>query len=318
MNKFIILPIDLRLFDEGAGAEGGTTGGQSVAQTDDSGDLSKIKFGKQEAQEQKPAKAEGEDGGSAAGSVEAQTQGAEDISAEFKALIAKGGKYAEPFRKEFQRIFDDRHKDAKGTAEKLKKVQPLLDTLAAKYGLQEADPDKLSEEIDRDKAFWEAAAEKAGYDNVEAYRKAVKLQNENARLARAVEERDTEQRQIRQIQDWAAGAQELLSSGDYEFDVLTELKNPDVRRLLMAGIPFRTAYETAHLDDIKTTVAKNTAASTEKRMADNVRAKGSRPKENGANSSAGVSFNPADPSTWSDGQFKEVLRRVKAGEEIKL
>ena len=113
-------------------------------------------------------------------------------------------------------------------------------------------------------------------------------------------------------------AKELQDTGDYQFDPLIELKNPDMQRLLQAGIPFRTAYESVHMDDIKANIAKAAATSTEKRVVDTVRAKGIRPKENGASGGAGVSFNPADPDTWTDEQFKEVWRRVKAGEEIKL
>lgn len=312
MRDFYLLKADLRLFDgEGAaGGEAGNTGSQSGGQTDNTGDITKIKFGKQE----QPA----DKGGSDAGSGTNKETKPEDAEAEFRALVGKGGKYAEAFTKQFQTAFNDRFKDAKGNEERLAKVQPLLDTLAAKYGMEDADPDKLFTAIDQDTTFWEDAAGKAGFDDADQYRQFAKLQRDNARMNEAMQQRDAAERMQQQVQTWAADAMELKNSGDYDFDPVTELKDPDVRKLLKAGIPFRSAYETVHMDEIKTMIAKRASSSTEKRVVDNVRAKGTRPRENGSASGAGVSFNPADPSTWTDAQFKEVLRRVKSGEEIKL
>ena len=311
-SNFKLLPIKLHLFDgegAGAGGEGGAQAGATGAQTDGqsaSGDLSTLKFGKSD-----------DKGGSPAAGGSTQTPAA-DPDAEFKALIGKDGKYKDAFEKQFQAVFDRRFKGVKADQERLTKVQPLIDSLASKYGIEDGDPDKLSAALEQDTSFWEAAAEKAGYEDVDTYRKVVKLQADNARFQRAEQERQQEQQIAQQVQTWAQQAKELQDTGDYDFDPLAELKHPDMQRLLQAGIPFRTAYESVHLDDIKTNIAKKAADSTEKRVVDTVRAKGIRPKENGASGGAGVSFNPADPDTWTDEQFKEVWRRVKAGEEIKL
>jgi hypothetical protein len=309
---FNLLPITLDLFDgEGAGAGGEAGGNQAGAVTQQAsgqpatGDLSTLKFGKTD-----------DKGGSSAAGGNTQTQA--DLDAEFKALIGKDGKYKDAFEKQFQSVFDRRFKNVKADQERLGKLQPLIDSLSAKYGINDGDPDKLSQAIDQDTSFWQEAAERAGFDDVAQYREFSRLQQENARFQEMQQQANAEKQIEQQVQTWAQQAKELQDSGDYEFDAFTELKNPDMQRLLQAGIPFRTAYESVHMDDIKTIIAQRTAQSTEKRVVDTVRAKGVRPKENGAAGSAGVSFNPADPRTWTDDQFKEVLRRVKAGEEIKL
>ena len=308
---FKLLPVTLDLFDgegAGAGGEGGAQAGGTGAQTDGqsaSGDLSTLKFGKTD------------EGGSPAAGGSTQTP-ATDPDAEFKALIGKDGKYKDAFEKQFQAVFDRRFKNVKADQERLTKIQPIIDSLASKYGIEDGDPDKLSEALDQDTTFWEEAAEEAGFDDVKQFRQFRQLQAENARFQDAQRQAEAEKQIEQQVQTWAQQAKELQDAGDYQFDPLTELKNPDMQRLLQAGIPFRTAYESVHMDDIKQSIAKAAATSTEKRVVDTVRAKGVRPKENGASGGAGVSFNPADPDTWTDDQFKEVWRRVKAGEEIKL
>ena len=311
-RTFKLLFIDLTLFDgegaaaggDGGGNQAGSTGAQTVGQSA-TGDLSTLKFGKTD------------EGGSPAAGGSTQTP-ATDPDAEFKALIGKDGKYKDAFEKQFQAVFDRRFKNVKADQERLAKLQPLIDSLASKYGIEDGDPDKLSAALDQDTTFWEEAAEKAGFDDVKQYRMFQQLQAENARFQDAQRQAEAEKQIEQQVQTWAQQAKELQDAGDYQFDPLTELKNPDMQRLLQAGIPFRTAYESVHMDDIKQSIAKTAATSTEKRVVDTVRAKGVRPKENGASGGAGVSFNPADPDTWTDDQFKEVWRRVKAGEEIKL
>jgi hypothetical protein len=313
-RNFKLLFIDLTLFDgegaaaggDGGGNQAGSTGAQTVGQSA-TGDLSTLKFGKTD-----------EGGGSAAGSKGTQTPTSDDIDAEFKALIGKDGKYKDAFERHFQSVFDRRFKGAKADQEKLEKYQPVMDSLAAKYGIEDADPDKLSAALEQDTAFWQEAAERAGFEDVQQYREFSRLQQENARFQAQQQAAAEQQQMLQKIQGWARDAKDLLDSGDYQFDPVAEIKNPQMFNLLDAGVPFRNAFEAVHIDEIKNVVAQKTAASTEKRVVDNVRAKGARPRENGAQSSSGVSFNPADPSTWTDAQFDEVLRRVKAGEEIKL
>ena len=179
---FKLLPVTLDLFDgegAGAGGEGGAQAGGTGAQADGqsaSGDLSTLKFGKTD------------EGGSPAAGGSTQTP-ATDPDAEFKALIGKDGKYKDAFEKQFQAVFDRRFKNVKADQERLRNLQPLIDSLASKYGIEDGDPDKLSEALDQDTTFWEEAAEKAGFDDVKQYRMFQQLQAENARFQDAQRDR---------------------------------------------------------------------------------------------------------------------------------
>lgn len=289
---YLIYPVCLRLFDGDGGELGGDTqtGGQSAA-----GDLSEMPLGKTE--------------GSDAGSDTSSTEKPEDKAAKFRELIK--GEYKDVYTKEFEKIFDRRFKAAKENEERLNSYTPIFDKLMARYGVE--DVSALDAAIDSDTNFWEEAAEKAGMD-VNSFRQFTKLQRENARFAQAQQQQEAQKRMAAQVQQWAADAEALKASGDYDFDIRSELQNPEVRRLLMAGAGFRAAYEATHMEDIKRSVA----AKAEKKTVDNVRAKGMRPAENGSATSTGISFNPGDPATWTDAQIDEAIRRAKRGETIKL
>ena len=71
------------------------------------------------------------------------------------------------------------------------------------------------------------------------------------------------------------------------------------------------------MDEIKAGVAQNTARKTEKQVVDGIRAKGSRPAENGTSSQSAFTVKD-DPHKWTKQDRAEVARRVARGETIKL
>ena len=87
--------------------------------------------------------------------------------------------------------------------------------------------------------------------------------------------------------------------------------------MLRAGVPVRDAYEVSHLGDIQARNAAKAAAEMEKRVMDNVRAKGMRPNENGTTSQPGVIVKN-DPSKFTKADREEIARRVRRGERIVL
>ena len=107
--------------------------------------------------------------------------------------------------------------------------------------------------------------------------------------------------------------------GDYpEFDLRREVaENPRFIAMLRAGVPVRDAYEVSHLGDIQARNAAKAAAEMEKRVMDNVRAKGMRPNENGTTSQPGVIVKN-DPSKFTKADRAEIARRVRRGERIVL
>lgn len=294
--RFLILPAILNLFDGEGGQLGGDSqsGGQTAAGGDD---VSKLTLGKADKPEAGPD----------AGDKGSETP--KDKAAKFRELIK--GEYKDVFAQEFQKAFDRRYAQAKQTEERLNAQTPILDKLMARYGVD--DISKLDAAIDSDSTFWDEAASRAGMD-VDSYKRFAKLQRDNAALMRAQQERENDMRIAQQIQKWATDAEAFKAAGVYDFDVREELGNPDMRRLLQAGVSFQAAYEATHMEEVKRAIAQKSV----KQTVDNVRAKGQRPAEVGAAASTGVSFNPGDPATWSNEQIDEAIRRAKRGERIVL
>ncbi|MEG1562872.1 MAG: hypothetical protein RR365_03975 [Bacteroides sp.] len=329
MKHFTLLDITLNLFDGGAATGGEGAGaaaptGQSAEGTQKagtqtpgssrrgkSGGLDNVVYGKPTG-----AEAQGGEGGvteqegSDAGGKESKlTQ--EEKRAKFRELVDT--EYKDEYAQEFQTAFDRRFKEARETQEQMQKQRPILDSLMAKYKIEDGDISKLNQAIEKDDAYWSAAAEEAGM-TVEQYKQFQKLQRENVAFRNAQRQSQSRQAAQQQLLKWQSDGEDVKT--DYpDFDFTMEAKNPQFLSMLKAGVPVKHAYEVAHLDDIKGTVAKTTAQQTEKKVVDGIRAKGSRPTENGVSSQSGVIYKP-DVSKLSKKDRAEIARRAARGEEI--
>lgn len=335
-NK-LLYPITLGLFDGGAaaggagagaaaGASGGGDAGTATGDTTNagsastrrgkSGEYANVVFGKAPA---------GEDSGTGGGAQQTQPHAAgdgnskgEDLSKEFRDLV--NGKYKDAYAAEVQRIINRRFGEDKTKDAQLAAQQPIIDTLMRRYGITDGDVSKLSSAIDGDEAMSDVLfgreAEAHGM-SVPQYREYVRIQQENESLRREEAARRQEQRANEQFNDWIRQATEVASVYP-EFDLQAELKNnPRFIAMLRSGVPVRHAYEVSHLDDILAGTARNASAAAEKRVTDNIRAKGMRPTENGTISQPG-SVRKDDPSKWTKADRAEVIRRVARGEKITL
>jgi myosin heavy subunit len=329
MKHFTLLDIALNLFDGGAASGGEGTGaaaptGQSAegaqkagtqapgsSRRDKSGGLNNVVYGKQAGAEAQGGEAgtAGQEG-SDAGSKENKLT-PEEKRAKFRELVDT--EYKDEYAQEFQTAFDRRFKEAREMQERMQRTQPILDSLMAKYKIEDGDISKLNEAIEKDDAYWSAAAEEAGM-TVEQYKQFQKLQRENVSFRNAQRQSQSRQAAQQQLLKWQSEGEGVKS--DYpDFDFATEAKNPQFLSMLKAGVPVKHAYEVAHLDDIKGTVAKTTAQQTEKKVVDGIRAKGSRPTENGVSSQSGVIYKP-DVSKLTKKDRAEIPRRAARGEEI--
>lgn len=279
---------DLQRFN--GGAAGGAGGGSGAGDGAASG-------GAQPGQEATPA------------AGEQVTKTPEQMEADFKALIS--GEYKDQFTKETQRIIDRRFRQARTTQEQLQgqidSHQPIIDLLAARYGVEDGDVGKIQQALESDSAVWERAADDAGM-TVEQYRKMQRLELENSRLRES--QRKTLEEKIVQtrLSKWHEEGEELKK--DYpNFSLEEESKNRAFKAMLWAGLPVRNAYESLHMDEIRDNISKKSA----KKMADTVRANGSRPSENGG--SSGVSYT-TDPAKMTKAQREELAKRAMRGEVI--
>lgn len=245
--------------------------------------------------------------------VETTSDTLEDKRKAYRKMIE--GEYKDFYTEDTQRIIDRRFRETRNLEQQVSKQQPILDMLMQRYKIADNDLGKLSQAIENDDIYWNQAAEEAGM-SVEQYKQFQKLQRENARLLQAQRQRQNQQAAQQQLNQWYAEAEEM--KGAYpSFDLAKESQDREFLSMLKAGVPVKLAYEVKHMDEIKAGVAQNTAKQTEKQVVEGIRAKGSRPSENGTSSQSGFTVK-GDVSKWSKKDRAEIAKRVARGETIKL
>lgn len=314
---------NLQLFGEGGGAAGGEGAGAGAADgvagnpatTGKSGKaarnpLADVQYGK--APEAEEAQQQGE-----VAQKESAQQAAVDPDKAFEQLIK--GEYKDAFAKRTQRIIDDRFKHAKGLEAQVQQMEPMLQMLAERYGLE--DPKDL-------KAIMKAMEDDDGYYEEEAMRRDMsvaqlkqmkQMERENAQFKRAQAEQERQQNADRIYQGWLQQSEQVKQAYG-NFDLRSEIGNPETGErfmgLLRSGIDVKTAYEVIHKDDIIGGAMAYTAQQTEKRVTDSIRARGMRPTENGSSGNAAAVVRKADVNTLTRKDRDEIARRVMRGEKI--
>lgn len=347
MRKLFLLPVIMGLFDggaagatagaaaggaapaagDGAGAQGETKGAArgdasrgnqkspSGGSRRDPGESStaNVRYGKQTDAAEGEQVQQGD-----AGAAETE----EDLHAQFLELV--NGKYKNAYTAETQKIIDRRYGQMKNTAAKeaeqrLEATRPVVDMLMQRYNITDGDMQKLFEAVAGDDPTLANRAEKNGM-SVEQQRIMDKLERENAALRQQEQSRARAAMAQETTNKWLAEAAALKGTSDKpgkypNFDLRTEATNPEFLNLLRAGIPMEHAYEVLHRDEINNHLIESTAVSTEKRVVDNIRSQGMRPRENGT-SSQGSFITKSDPRQLTKEDHKAIRERVRRGEKI--
>ena len=312
MNHFLF-PMNLQLFAEG-GAPSGDGGGEGTGVTAPaagvqtkgakSNPLANVVYGKQK--ESAPA-----------AEVQKEAQPTDtptvDRHAEFDAMIK--GDYKDAFDKRVQDIVQKRLKGAKETEDRLTAMNPLMDMLSARYGVQADDTAGLIKALEDDDDFLEKAASEHDLD-VKQYRKMLTLERDNARLKAQNEEQVKREQMDKQYAIWEQQAEQAKALYP-NLDLNVESQNPQFRQLLFAGIDVGTAYMVTHKDDVIAGAMQHTAKTVEQKLANKIAAGNSRPAENGTSGQSAVVIK-TDPSKWTRADREEVRRRVARGEKINL
>ena len=279
-----LFALDLRLFDgEGEGAAAATGGEPEGAAGPD-------------AVEQRPDS-----------SMEARTP-PEGARPAFDELIK--GAYKEEYEKRVKAQLDRRFKAQEAILQRQKALEPAIELLARRYGVEPGDVQALVKAIES-----EANAEGAPVEDEEAELDGLKrekqLQRENFALQRIAQQQQS-QRQAQRIYDkWMRETQEAqrLYPG---LDFHQEAQSEDFLRLLRAGVNVRAAYEVMHRDDIIGGAMRYTAQQVASKVAGDIRARGARPQENGAGSSA-ASARSLRAVELNTREVRELAQRAKKG-----
>ena len=305
--KSFIPMLSLQIFAEGAGdggaAEGtGVTAGAAAQQTKGakSNPLADVRYGIQ---------------GEAApdAGVQKATAVKTDPEAEFEALIK--GQYKQQYDARVQDTIQRRLKSSKETVDRYNALQPVLEILGKKHGVDATDVDALLKAIEADDSYFEEEALERGM-SVKQLKEVRSMERENAELRRQMQEQQTQENANKLYAGWMQQAEETRKVYP-DFDLRAEMNNPKFLDLLRSNIDVRTAYEVIHKDDIIRGAMQFTAQTVEKKVAKSVAANRARPAENGMGSGSAAVVK-SDPSLWTKEDRREVARRVARGEKIRL
>ena len=301
--------LSLQVFAEGAGAgDGGTAQGQGVTEAaalpqtkgEKSNPLANVKYGIQDA-------------APAAGVQTATSEAQPDLNAEFEKLIK--GQYKEQYDARVQDTIQKRLKGTKETVDKYNAVQPVLEILAKKHGVDASDIGALQKAIEADDSYFEEEALERGV-SVQQLKEIRKMERENANLKAQMQEQQSKENANKLYATWMTQAEEAKKVYP-SFDMKAEMNNPKFLDLLKSNIDVRTAYEVLHKDDIIRGAMQFTAQTVEKKIANKIAANGSRPSENGMRSQS-ASLVKSDVSQLSKADRAEIIRRVQRGEKIRF
>lgn len=316
-----LLDIVLDLFDggaaggAGAGAgDGGSATGEAngspavAAQGKKTGDLSKVRYGKQDAGT--PADGKASTTGTPATGENIKPDAAA-LEKEFDALI--NDRFKDIYTKRTQDMIDRRFAKSKAAEAENATFREIADLLNTKYGVtDDSDFSKLKTAIENDDDLYVRAAEEAGM-SVEQYKAFDKLQRKTAAYEAAKANEQRAQQQRAQVNAWVQEA-DTLKQVYPEFDLKSALENQNFRSALNAGLPMQMIYEGINHTLLMGKAAQNAADETEKRVVDNIRAKGKRPAENGTNSNSAPVTVKDDVSKLTKADREEIARRVMNGD----
>ena len=338
----IMLDFDLHLFDGAAGGaaaggaaapagEGAAAGGDSAlpkAETTKrpgssrrakTGAFDNVVFGKQEdapAAETATDPVAGdvtEGNGANKSGVSTTSDSLEAKRQAFEEMIS--GEYKDIFQEKFQKTFNRRFAETKGMEQTLAAQKPVMDMLMQRYNIADGDMAKLQTALEQDSTYWEDAAEKAGL-TVEQFKAMQKLERENAELREIRQKEQHKQQAQQQLNVWMQEAEKVKAVYG-SFDLQAEIANKDFLGLLKARIPMQQAYELVHMEEIKAAEAKRAAETASQQMKANIKAKASRPAENGTSHQSAV-ITKSDVHGLSKADRAEIERRVRRGEIIKF
>lgn len=284
--------MQLRLFDGGEGASSaGTAQGASVTGVA-AGDGASAS----DAQEQSDA-----------------TTDMDTSRPSFEDLIK--GEYKAEADKYIQGIVRARLKDSKRDKDTIKSQSDILSIVASKYGVDPSDLVALKDKVESDDAYYEDRAMEEGL-TVDQYKRIAQAESR----AKAYEERyqaEERERQTReQVSKWQEEAENLKQVYP-DFNLDAEIQNPTFGKLLSMGVDMRSAFVAVHDAEIMEGAMRYTASEVRKATANEIQARGSRPRENASSARASASVRK-DVSKLTRADREALSRRALSGETVYL
>ena len=327
MNILKLLSIRLDLFDGGSGSGTGAAAGGAMAGGNASTGAASTSASTQ--QTNSGAKSQGTAlNTSVAGENSAKTL--EERRKAYRELM--DGEYKDLYQEDTQGLINRRFKETKALQDTNTKQKAVMDILAQKYKVADGDVEKIRAAIEKDDDMWSEMAAEAGFDDVSKFQEFWKMQKETEALRaaeqarkQAVENARRAEQERKYVADktakWNAEG-EALKATYPEFSLETESQNKEFMSALeffsraQVQNPVERAYKATHHDEIVNRAVEKARAQTEKNVVDNIRAKGTRPSENGTQNNSSFTAG-IDWGNLSKSQRAELLRRAERGEIVK-
>lgn len=247
----------------------------------------------------------------------AAQEGQEEQTETFDDLIK--GKYKADYDQRVQATIRDR---LKGSNERMSKLNPIIEAIAQRYGMDASDLDKLdldalSEKIAGDTSQYEKESLETGIpaETIAKVKRLEQIEAQQARDAKAAREKAAIEQHYNALKQQGEQMKTLYPG----FNLDAELQNPAFVRLTApgVGVDVRTAYEVVHREEMRGAEMQFAAQKSAQKIAASVQANARRPAENGMSGSAGA-VTKSDPSTFTKADRAEIKRRVARGEKIYL
>ena len=190
------------------------------------------------------------------------------------------------------------------------RMQPIMDTLAQRYGLQADDLDGIAEHVRNDDAMYAEEAAKRGMP-VSSYKQLQQLQAENNRMKMQQMQQEKQAQMQQHFGRMQMQAQEMQQTFP-GFDLMTELENPTFARLTSpdVGMSLKDAFLAVHHEEIQQASMQYATQQAMMAASQAVQSGTMRPAENG-NKPQGPINTSIDPSTWSRKDRELISKRMR-------
>ena len=291
--------LNFHLFD----GEGGEGAGDAASTSEPKQDVSQIQYGRSTGDGQAPSQVGSDNGGQA-----------EDLEAEFAALIGKGGKFHELYGQRVSETVQSRFKNQADLQGQVNQINEKLSPLFLNYGLKPGDYEGLEKAMQNDDSLYQAGAERAGLD-VDNYKEMLKLRADSERLNQMTESFRQEQAKQAKFAEWEAQSEELQEAFP-NFDLALEIEHNDqFAQLISSGVDVRTAFMSTHMDEILSGANAYAQKTATQNVVNTIQQRAARPAEGALNHQPALQ-RKSDPSSLSDEDLDEINRRVARGETV--
>ena len=216
------------------------------------------------------------------------------------------------YNAEMQKVVQARTAKSKQSVDSMEKLQPAIQMLAKKYGLEATDIEGISKAVVDDDEYYEERALEMGVST-----DVVKQLDNAERVTRIAEEQKQQFINEQKLNEHIAGLQKQaieLQQKYPEFDLRKELDNPRFARMTAPDQMFslEEAYELIHRDEIKENIRQAALRASQQQISNAIQSNRSRPNETVSNASVST----FDYRNASKEQREALKARIRAGEKI--